>query len=178
MTGLPLDLDDLSNTELIRLVEIPATHPDGLRYYLSKAAKLALLKGCSREEAEQHLAAARKAQMDHHARIRANQRAGRPDRASRIVAAMGEDTWTYVGRANHAEGFRDAATGRKARQAFTLRSIRTGRALEVTRSTVEYLHLQVRPVGNWPPRAGRPSMVAAEAARAGMTTMASATRRA
>lgn len=169
MTGL--DFRTLTNSELIPLVELPEEH-DGLRYYLTKDAKIELLEGTTPERTTELLATARTRQGEHHALLRERRQNGPLDKAASIELHLKDETWTYVEHKRVPDGFRDACTTRKATVAYVLKGNSSGRSIQVTRATVEFAHAHLRPIVSWPPPRGRRPLHSQEARAAGTVTLA------
>lgn len=165
-----LDYGDLSNTELIPLLELPADK-DGLRYYIPKAAKVEMLQGVTSERQTEILTAARASQQEHHRNLATRRSSGSIDRGKAVEAKLSGATWKFVEQRRIAGKFRDACTGRKAVVAYVLQNLVTAERIQLTRSTVNYAHDTLRNIQNWPPKAGRRTSV--EAASAGVVTAAS-----
>ena len=161
------DYSTWNNTELIDLIDLPE-HQHGLRYYLSKDQKVAMLNGCSQEQQDAYLAEAQRRQQEHHANLRSRRAAGPLDKGAAISAKLGDEVWRYVEQRRFPDGFRDACTNRKAKVACVIEGVRSGTRLAVTRDTVDRAHTQLRPVENWPPPRGRKP--AKEASAAGLAT--------
>lgn len=164
-----LDYSTLSNTEMIQLLELPASY-DGLRYYVPKAMKIELLEGVTDERQAEILAIAKRRQEEHHTYLRNKRAAGPIDKDASIEAKLAGAVWLYSGHSEVAGGFRDDCTGRKGKIAFVLVSETDGARLRVMRSTVDYAHSALKCIKAWPPPRGRKP--AKEAAAAGVVTAA------
>lgn len=166
-----IDYASLSNQELIPLLELPIEH-DGLRYYIRKDEKVELLTtDVSPERLTAILTAARDRQREHHANLAHRRASGPVDKDKAIEGLFAGKRWRYVEQTRPANGFRDEATGRKAKLAFVLENVSAGTTHKFTRATVEQAHQQLRNVDNWPPPRGRRK--ATEAAAAGVITAGS-----
>lgn len=168
-----LDYSQLSNTELIPLLDLPPDL-DGLRYYIPKAEKIELLNGATPERTDTILADARARRSEHHANLSARRQRGPIDRDRAIEVVFSGNAWEYVEQRRPNGGFRDACTQRKASIAYVLRNVANGKTVLVTRATVEQVHQQLGLVRNWPPPRGRRrSTNGREAQAAGVVTAAS-----
>lgn len=156
-----LDLNVLTDSELLALLALPDGQ-DGLRHYMSKPDKVTFITTEDADVQAAILARARKAQVDHHTFLRGRRtiraaNGGRlPEKHVLIERLLGTDRWRYLRKLSIPRGFRDEATHRKAKVAFELKNIRTGKVVRVTRSTVDTAHERLGNIEAWPPlRGGR-----------------------
>lgn len=165
-----MDYTDLSNTELIDLVELP-DELDGLRYYIPQAEKLELLQGVTKKRWAEIIKLGQDKRNEHHAYLRQRRATGPIDKEAAIAAKMTGFAWRFVESVRVPDGFRDDCTARKGKVAYVLENIADGKRIRVIRGTVDHAHATLKNVQNWPPPRGRRQ--AREAAAAGVLTMAS-----
>jgi hypothetical protein len=153
-----LNLDKLTDSELLAILEMPEGK-DGLRHYMSKADKVAWVKGCSDTKRRDILKRARAAQQQHHAYLRNRRATGPVDKPKQIEQKLGNDFWRYRSRERVPDGFRDEVTGRKAKVAYIIENTVSGKKLKVTKSTVQDAFERLGTIQGWPPVRGNRSAI-------------------
>lgn len=153
-----LNYDKLTDSELLAILEMPPGK-DGLRHYMSKADKVAWVRGCSETKRREILKRARAAQQQHHAYLRNRRAVGPIDKPRQIEQKLGNDFWRYRSRVKVPDGFRDEVTGRKAKVAYIIENTVSGATLRVTKSTVQDAFERLGTIQGWPPARGNRSAI-------------------